>query len=242
MHIDLELVLNNYNFLNPVYTGYNHFMTSYIDETDFNLNDSNNNNVLYNIVNTRTKEIKLNKYHFNDNYVKYECENVILTEFYKTLSHATTKDITTISKIDEDKIKYSLNYNIIHTIGRKINENAYIIVSPFIYYYISKLETFNFNNSSTHAFRCKKVGTLYSSIDVYVDYYIETDMIVLVTNTNKCMTLYYNEDAENISNLYFSLIITNNTEFKNNITVLRDIKEHDPMEKNMLNSNPTDFF
>ncbi len=240
MHIDLVNVLNKYTFLNPVYTEYNHFMISYLDQNDFSLNSQSNG--LYNVINTGTKEVVLNKYNFRENYVKYEFENELLNNYYKVLSHATVSDITSISHNDEDKIKYGLNYSIMRFIGNKIRDNAYIIISPLIYYYIAKIETFIFNNESSVAFRCKKVGTLYGSIDVYVDYYIETDMIVLATNVHDAITLYYSNDSTSNNGLYFNLVINNKNNFKNNIVVLRDIKEHDPMEKNMIDSDPTEFF
>jgi hypothetical protein len=243
MHKDFINVIENYNFLNPIHTTYDHFMISYIDPAMINSSMiSDNYNNMYNTININTKDIMLEEHYFNDNYIKYEFESKLLELFYKRVNTATTRDISIITGNDEDAIVNRLYSNIVPILSSFNNGYSYIIISQLLYYYISKMSSFKFSNTNSIAFRCKQVGTIFNSTRVYVDYYIEHDNIICMANSQDFMNLYYNTTNIQENSLKYNLVISNYEIFKQNVVVLTDIKQFDPMEKNMLDSNVSDFF
>ena len=255
MNSEISSIIEHYTFLNPVYTTYDNFVVSNINTNFLNSSFVSSENVFTNTLNQDTQEVELKLYYFHDGYVKYELESEILTEFYKIVNILRAKDLSFLSNyqdinsLDEHSIANSIKYNILKAAKDKIlSYYSYIVVSPAIHYYLSLLPEFVYvKPTNIEAFRCVKVGHLFSgNITVYVDYYMQTDLIICgrdnsINSINNYLTLYYSNHYESNS-IKFKLVINNPELFKQSMCIIKDYKYHDPMETDLTNVNITDFF
>jgi hypothetical protein len=252
MHEDFKLVLNNYSFLNPIYSNNSEFIMAQIDSRMLN-SSSNALNYEYEYAYMQQayeKHVVLNSRRFDPHYIKYEFEIDILYKMYRIFDKVKKHNVKLISSMDKMYSNLEIAQNIQFKIGQYSNiyciQNSVIIISPAIYYYIDILSDFTHAPSKTteqHAARCKHVGYLYGSTDVRVDYYMETDMIICLNGPiQEYMSLFFNTSNDQSDIIQYTLEITDNYLFENNVNILIDDVYYDPMENDMTRSDPSDFF
>jgi len=249
MHEEFEMVLNNYNFLNPIYSHNTEFIIAHIDSRMLNSNSNVFNYEHSYMQQSYEKHVILNARRYDIQYIKYEFENDILHEMYKIFNRIRNYNVKLITSLDKLYSTEEIAKNIVFKISQYSNalyiNDSVIIISPAIYYYIDMLNDFRrieSKQSERHAARCKHVGYLLNA-EIHVDYYMKNDMIICMSAPiQEYLSLFFNPLNDNSNIMHYKLEITNEYLFENNVSILVDDVYFDPMENDMTRSDVTNFF
>lgn len=195
----------------------------------------------------QSKNVNLKRYEFSERYFDIEFENTLLYELYQIFY--TSAKITDIRDANFSNVESPQEgaQKLQKLINKELDKNGYYyptfgIVSATMYHYLVDAPSFvhiAFDNRPYK--RLILEGVLNGTIEIFVDWFAKEDFLFFGDNKYDNLRMHYNLNQFNPNQVAFT-VNTFCREPEKKFTAFLVANPRDPMEANMTNKNPKQFF